>query len=492
MNPDLDLRLQHARALTRRQFLKTSQAGLGGIALSGLLGKARAGAASPSARTPDSPMAPRPPHFAPKAKRVIYLSMSGGPPQQDLFDYKPELIKHNLQPCPDFLLKNQRFAFIKGHPKMLGTPHKFAKRGESGAWVSDILPHFHTVVDHTSIIRSMHTDQFNHAPAELFLYTGSSRNGGASMGSWITYGLGSENQDLPGFVVLISGGTDPTGGKALWSTGFLPSVYQGVQCRTVGDPILYVSNPKGMDRDARRRSLDALRRLNEAELSEFGDPETLTRISQYELAFRMQMAVPDVMDIRQEPESMLDLYGAKPGAASFANNCLLARRLVERGVRFVQLFDWGWDLHGTSKGNDIVYGLPDKCKDIDQPIAGLLKDLHQRGLLEETLVIWGGEFGRTSMNEARDGSTWLGRDHHPHCFTIWMAGGGIKPGVQLGATDELGYQIAESPVTVHDLQATILHLLGFDAERFDFPYQGLRQRLIGVEGDGHVRKELLA
>jgi len=430
MNPELDLRLQHARALTRRQFLKRSQVGLGGIALTSLLGdKAKAGAISPSTRAPDNPLAPRPPHFAPKAKRVIYLSMSGGPPQQDLFDYKPELVKHNLQPCPDFLLKNQRFAFIKGHPKLLGTPHNFAQRGQSGAWVSDVIPHFHEVVDHTSIIRSMHTDQFNHAPAELFLYTGTSRNGGAAMGSWITYGLGSESQDLPGFVVLISGGTDPTGGKALWSTGFLPSVYQGVQCRTVGDPILYVSNPKGMDRDARRRSLDALRHLNEAELNEFGDPETLTRISQYELAFRMQMAVPDVMDIRQEPESMLSLYGAKPGAASFANNCLLARRLVERGVRYVQLFDWGWDLHGTGKGNDIVYGLPEKCKDIDRPIAGLLKDLNQRGLLEETLVVWGGEFGRTSMNEARDGSTYLGRDHHPHCFTIWMAGGGIKPGV---------------------------------------------------------------
>ena len=279
--------------------------------------------------------------------------------------------------------------------------------------VSELLPHFRGVVDDIAIIKSMYTDQFNHAPAELFLYTGSSRNGGAAMGSWITYGLGSENQDLPGFVVLISGGTDPTGGKALWSTGFLPSVYQGVQCRTVGDPILYVSDPKGMDRADRRRTLDALRQLNEYELAEFGDPETLTRISQYELAFRMQMAVPDVMDIRQEPEPILEEYGAKPGASSFANNCLLARRLVERGVRYVQLFDWGWDCHGTGTGDDIVKHLPEKCQEVDRPIAALLADLKRRGLLDETLVIWGGEFGRTSMNEARGGSKFLGRDHHP-------------------------------------------------------------------------------
>jgi hypothetical protein len=495
------VRLQQAQVHTRRQFLKASQAGLGALALSQLLGRGGAAAsgaeASASAATEatigaTNPLAPRPPHFAPRAKRVIYLSMSGGPPQQDLFDYKPELIKHHMQPCPDSLLKNQRFAFIKGHPKLLGTPHKFARCGQSGAWVSEILPHFRDVVDDTAIIRSMHTDQFNHAPAELLLYTGSPRNGAASMGSWITYGLGTENQDLPGFVVLISGGTDPTGGKALWSTGFLPTVYQGVQCRTVGDPILYVSNPRGMDRDARRRSLDALRQLNEAELQDYGDPETLTRISQYELAFRMQMSVPEVMDIRQEPESIQSMYGATPGAASFANNCLLARRLVERGVRFVQLFDWGWDIHGTGKGNDIVYGLPQKCRDVDQPIAALLKDLKRRGLLDETLVVWGGEFGRTSMNEARDGSTFLGRDHHPHCFTIWMAGGGIKPGVQLGSTDELGYSVAEDPMTVHDLQATILHLLGLDPQNFRYPYQGLPQRLIGVEGDGRVRKELLS
>jgi hypothetical protein len=499
MDLELDLNLQRARAVTRRQFLKVSQTGLGAIALSMLMNRDGRGADETVGRrgpaltaAADNPMRPRPPHFPAKAKRVIYLHMSGAPPQQDLFDYKPTLVKHNMQPCPDELLKNQRFAFIKGHPKLLGTPYKFHQRGQCGQMISDLLPHMGEVVDDIAVIRSMHTDQFNHAPAELFIFTGTPRNGGAAMGSWITYGLGSENQDLPGFVVLISGGTDPTGGKALWSTGFLPSVYQGVQCRTVGDPILYVSDPKGMHRADRRRTLDALRQLNEYELKEFGDPETLTRISQYELAFRMQMAVPDVMDIRQEPESILRMYGAQPGAASFANNCLLARRLVERGVRYVQLFDWGWDCHGTGKGDDIVYHLPEKCQEIDRPVAALIKDLKRQGLLDETIVVWGGEFGRTSMNEARGGSTFLGRDHHPLCFTLWVAGGGFKGGISLGATDDLGYQISENPVTVHDLQATILRLLGLDAEKFRFPYQGLQQRLIGVEGDGRVRKELLA
>ena len=342
MDLDLPLNLQQARVQTRRQFLRNSQTGLGAVALAMLLGRdgaggepAASGGGSRRNQVPstDNPMATRPPHFGPKATRVIYLHMSGGPPQQDLFDFKPALVKHHMQPCPNELLKNHKFAFIKGHPKLLGTPYKFEKCGQSGAEVSELWRHFKSHVDDVAIIKSMYTDQFNHAPAELFLYTGSARNGGAAMGSWITYGLGTENQDLPGFVVLISGGTDPTGGKALWSTGFLPSVYQGVQCRTVGDPVLYVSDPKGMDRADRRRTLDALRQLNEYELAEFGDPETLTRISQYELAFRMQMAVPDVMDIRQEPESIVEEYGAQPGASSFANNCLLARRLVERGVR---------------------------------------------------------------------------------------------------------------------------------------------------------------
>lgn len=485
-----DLRFRHAQVSTRRQFLKNTQVGLGALALGSLLG--RPARAEDLAKPVANPMAPRPPHFAARAKYVIYLHMSGGPPQQELFDYKPTLVKHNMQPCPDFLLENQRFAFIKGHPKLLGTPYKFSRKGKSGAWVSELLPLLGERVDDIAFIKSMTTDQFNHAPAELFLFTGSPRNGGAGMGSWITYGLGSENANLPGFVVLISGGTDPTGGKALWSTGFLPGVFQGVQCRTTGDPILYVGNPDGMTRDDRRRSLDAIRQINEYELEQFGDPETLTRISQYELAFRMQMAVPEVMDIGNEPERVRTQYGAEPGKGSFANNCLLARRLVERGVRYVQLFDWGWDCHGTSKGDDIVEHLPQKCQQIDRPIAALLADLKSRGLLDETLVVWGGEFGRTSMNEARGGSTFLGRDHHPHCFTLWMAGGGIKGGVTLGATDELGYQVTESPVTIHDLQATILHQLGLDAQKFSYPYMGLDQRLIGVEGDAKVRHEILA
>jgi hypothetical protein len=485
----MDLNLQLARAQTRRTFLQHSTAGLGAIALASLLH--RDGHAE-EAKKADNPLAPKKPLLPAKVKRVIYLHMSGAPPQQDLFDYKPKLVENHLKPCPKELLEGQRFAFIKGHPKLLGTPYKFRQHGKSGAWVSELLPNVASFADDIAFIKSMHTDQFNHAPAELFLYTGSPRNGGAAMGSWITYGLGSESEDLPGFVVLISGGTDPTGGKALWSTGYLPSVYQGVQCRTTGEPILYVNNPAGMDRDVRRRSLDALRKLNEVELREHGDPETLTRINQYELAYRMQIAVPEVMDINRETKKTIEDYGAQPGAASFANNCLLARRLVERGVRYVQLYDWGWDCHGTGTGDDIVTHLPQKCKEIDRPIGALLRDLKARGMFDDTLVIWGGEFGRTSMNEERGGSKYLGRDHHPHCFTIWMAGGGIKGGMTHGATDELGYFITEGKTEVHDLQATILHLLGLDAWKLRFAYQGLQQRLIGPEGDCRIIKEVLA
>ena len=488
-------RFEHLRALTRRQFLGRGQLGLGSIALAALSGD-RAGAAPAGDRASsnfENPLAPKKPPQRARAKNVIYLHMSGGPPQQELFDYKPELVKRNMQPCPDSLLAGKRFAFIKGHPNLLGTPYKFRQHGASGQWMSELWPQLAKQADDLTVIRSMTTDQFNHAPAEMFLYTGSPNAGGAAMGSWITYGLGSENADLPGFVVLVSGGTDPTGGKSLWGSGFLPSVFQGVQCRTTGEPILYVNDPKGMSRDVRRRSLDALRQLNELELREFGDPETLTRIGQYELAFRMQASVPDVMDIRQEPQHVLTAYGAKPGEAAFANNCLLARRLVERGVRYVQLFDWGWDCHGTNPGDDIVKHLPKKCESTDRPVAALLADLKARGLLDETLVVWGGEFGRTSMNEARGGSKSLGRDHHPNCFTIWMAGGGVKPGLSFGQTDEFGYEVVENPVSIRDLQATILHLLGLDPYRMKFPYQGLEQRLIGPDdAEAHIRRELLA
>jgi hypothetical protein len=492
---NMDLHLKQARAQTRRTFLKSTGLSLGSLALGSLLDR-DALAAPPNAQRPtpnaQGPLAVKPPHFAPKAKAVIYLHMSGAPPTLDLFDYKPKLVELNMQPCPQSLLEGKRFAFIKGVPKMLGSPYKFRQCGKSGAWVVELLPNIGEIVDDIAIVRSMTTDQFNHAPAELFLYTGAPRAGAASLGSWLTYGLGSENQDLPGFVVLISGGTDPTGGKALWSSGFLPSVYQGVQCRSAGEPILYLNNPAGMDRETRRRSLDTLDRLNALEARQFGDPETVTRIAQYELAYRMQIAVPEIMDISREPEAIRTMYGAEPGQPTFANNCLLARRLIEKGVRYVQLYDWGWDIHGTGAGDDLLNAFPRKCKEVDRAAAALIKDLKRRGLLDETLVIWGGEFGRTPMNEARGGSTFLGRDHHPHCFCLWMAGGGIKPGIVHGETDELGYQVAKDPVTIRDLQATILHLMGMDAWHLNYRYQGLDQRLIGPAGEAVVQKALMA
>jgi len=441
---------------------------------------------------PENPLAPRKAPQPAKAKSVIYLHMSGAPPTLDLFDYKPKLNELNMQDCPESLFQGKRFAFIKGRPKMLGHVHPFKKCGGNGLTVAEIMPHFMRIVDEVTVIRSLSTDQFNHAPGELMVHTGNMRPGSASIGSWVTYGLGSENTDLPGFIVLLSGGTDPTGGKSLWSSGFLPSVYQGVQCRTSGEPILFSNNPEGMSRGSRRRTLDALGKLNEIESREFGDPETLTRIAQYELAYRMQAAVPEVFDVSKEPRHILDLYGARPGESSFANNCLLARRLVENGVRYVQLYDWGWDMHGTGKDNDLPYGLPKKCGDVDQAAAALVLDLKQRGLLENTLVVWGGEFGRTPMNEARGGTKFLGRDHHPNCFAMWMAGGGVKAGCLHGETDELGYDVAKDRVGVRDLQATILHLLGFDARKFSYRSQGLNNRLIGPTDEGRVVRKILA
>ncbi|MBX3177592.1 MAG: DUF1501 domain-containing protein [Candidatus Hydrogenedentes bacterium] len=476
MNPYL----HYMHGLTRRHFLQRTGAGIGALALGALLGES-AGAAYGQ---------PRGPHFTPTAKRVIYLHMAGSPPQLDLFDYKPKLNELNGQPCPQDFLENERFAFITGHPSILGSPYQFQQRGESGAWVSELMPHLAGVSDDLCMVRSLHTDQFNHAPAQLFLYTGSPRLGRPSMGSWLTYGLGTENQNLPGFVVLVSGNKTPDAGKSVWGSGFLPTVHQGVQCRTTGDPVLYVSNPDGMDRAMRRRSLDALNELNELHFAKDADPETQTRISQYELAYRMQLSVPEVMDIAAEPEYIHRLYGSDPGATSFANNCLLARRLIEQGVRFVQLFDWGWDTHGTSPNDDIVTHLPLKCRLSDRPIAALITDLKQRGLLEDTLVVWSGEFGRTAMNEARNGSTFLGRDHHPHAFTVWMAGGGSNRGAQIGQTDELGYRITENPIHIHDFQATLMAMMGFDHERLTFHYQGRDYRLTDVHG--RVRPELMA
>ena len=442
---------------------------------------------------PQNPLLPRAPHFTPKAKRVIYLHLTGSPPHLDMWDYKPELEKRTDQECPDEFIKGKMFAFTSGTPKLMGSPRKFAQYGKSGMWMSDAIPHMHEVADDLCVINSMHTTQFNHAPAELFVHTGFQQPGRPSFGAWTTYGLGSENQDLPGYVVLISSGTQPNGGKNSYSAGFIPSVYQGVQCRSKGDPVLYVSDPPGMTRGLRRSSLDALRDLNNQAAQKFAHPETLTRIAQYELAYRMQASVPDVMDIKKESKATLESYGAVPGESSFANNCLLARRLAEKGVRFVQLFDWGWDFHGTREDTSINKsgGLLKKCATMDKPVAALIKDLKQRGLFEDTLVIIGGEFGRTPFREGRTSKgQLLGRDHYPDCYTMIMAGGGVKSGHVHGASDELGFNVAKDPVHVHDLQATWMHLLGFDHEQLTYRFQGRDYRLTDVHG--HVVKDLIA
>lgn len=481
MNPQLE----NVQLLTRRHFLRDSQVGLGALALSTLM------ASESKSATVVDPLAPKKSPFKPKAQRVIYLHLTGSPPHLDLYDYKPELVKFDGKLCPDQYTKGKRFAFTTGTPKLLGTPRQFARHGKGGIWLSDAIPYLHGVADEMCVINSMFSEQFNHAPAELLLYTGSPRSGRPSMGAWITYGLGSESSNLPGFVVLISSGVQPNGGTSSFGSGFLPSVYQGVQCRSKGDPVLFASDPKGMDRSLRRQSLDALRDLNEMQARDMGHPETLTRIAQYELAFRMQMSVPEVMDLTREPPRVLEAYGAKPGASSFANNCLLARRLVEQGVRYVQLFDWGWDFHGTGGDQDLKNGLTRKCATMDRPVAALLTDLKQRGLLEDTLVICGGEFGRTPFREGRTAaSNLLGRDHYPDCFSMWLAGGGIKGGYTHGASDELGFTVARDKVHVHDLQATILHQLGFDHTKLVYRFQGRDYRLTDVHGQ--VVHEMLA
>jgi len=501
MTSDLPNRLDHARAETRRHFFGQAGLGIGSIALQSLL--AQNGHADDSAAT-----------IPAKAKSIIYLHMAGSPSQLELFENKPALKKFHGKDCPQEYLEGKRFAFIKGVPKMLGPLFDYEQVGETGQWVSELLPGLKSVIDDVCVIRSMNTDQFNHSPAQLLLQTGNSLLGNPAMGSWVNYGLGSENKDLPGFVVLASGGKTPSAGKSLWGSGFLPTLYQGVQCRTDGgDPILYLSDPAGISRTTRRKTLDAIKDLNEYQHRTIGDPETLSRISQYELAYRMQTAVPEVMDISREPKHILDQYGAIPGYVSdvetaadpralykgddptFANNCLLARRLVENGVRFVQLYDWGWDHHGSSPGESCDETLPIKCQQVDKAIAALITDLKNRGLFDETLIVWGGEFGRTPMmqnnvnKELKKG--WIGRDHHPHAFTMWMAGGGIKPG-SYGATDDIGYYIGEDPVNVRDLQATILHQIGLDPHRFGFSYQGLNQRLIGPSEGPRVVQEILA
>jgi hypothetical protein len=477
----MNLREEILKAQTRRQLFKHSVAGLGTIALASLLNEDLPAAAP----TPDSddPLRPKPPHFAPRAKNIIYLHMAGAPSTLDLFDQKPKLNELNGQYCPDSYIRGQQFAFIKGKPKLLGSPHRFAPRGKSGQIMSDIVPHLATVADDIAVIRSMYTDQFNHAPAQLFLHTGSARLGRPSMGSWLSYGLGTENRDLPSFVVLVSGTAAPDGGTSLWGSAFLPTVHQGVQLRSSGDPVLFLSNPAGMSPEQRRRSIDKIQALNKIHLNAVGDPEILTRISQYEMAYKMQTSVPTLMDIAAEPRSIHEMYGTRPGEKAFANNCLLARRLIESGVRFVQLYHWGWDQHGVDQSNDIRFGLVDRCRETDQPIAALIKDLKQRGLFDETLIVWGGEFGRTPMNEERGGSKWLGRDHNQHAFTIWMAGGGIKRGFSLGETDDLGYHAVTDRVHVHDLQATILHLMGLNHTRLTYRFQGRDFRLTDVHGN---------
>jgi len=468
---------QNRKLITRRWFFEQCGVGLGTIALGTLF--RQSGWASPAGLP--NPLAPKQPHFAPKAKRVIFLFMAGAPSHLELFDYKPELAKWNGKLPPAELVKGYRAAFINPNSTLLGPKFKFAKYGKSGAELSELLPKLSEVVDDIAIVKSMYTDAFNHAPGQILMNTGSQQFGRPSMGAWATYGLGSESSDLPGYVVFSSGTKGTSGGASNWGAGFLPSAYQGVLFRSSGDPVLYLSNPKGVDNQMQRDSLDAIKSLNQKHLEVVGDPEIATRINSYEMAYRMQSSAPDLMDISKEPQSILDMYGAEPGKMSFANNCLLARRLVERGVRFVQLFHEAWDQHGS-----LVADLKKNCLRTDQASAALIKDLKQRGMLDDTLVIWGGEFGRTPMVQGGDD----GRDHHPNCFTMWLAGGGIKPGITLGESDDFGFNATRDKVHVHDLHATLLHLLGFDHTKLTYRFQGRDFRLTDVSGE--IVEKLLA
>lgn len=478
---DQELSLELTRANTRRHFLRDATSlGLAGMAMAADLATPCRG---------DSVIKP-----IAKAKRVIFLHMAGAPSQLELFDYKPDLQRLDGQDCPDSFLKGKRFAFIQGVPKMLGPQFEFEQVGESGAWLSDRLPHFKTVADKVCFVKSMQTNQFNHAPAQLLLHTGNANLGAASFGSWATYGLGSENKNLPGFIVLVSGGKTPSAGKSVWGSGFLPSVYQGVQCRSKGDPVLYLSNPDNISNARRRRSLDALEKLNQNVYQQVGDPEILARIAQYEMAFQMQTAASEAFDLNQETAATHEAYGTEPGKESFANNCLLARRLAERDVRFIQLFHWGWDSHGASEKEAINTGFRDRCAEVDRPMTALLNDLDQRGLLDDTLVVWGGEFGRTPMRENRGGREmkFIGRDHNPGAFTMWFAGGGVKSGTTIGATDEIGYQAIEEPVTPHDLHATLLHLMGINHKQLTHMNQGAPQRLTNITQPSRIVESMLA
>jgi hypothetical protein len=468
---------------TRRHFLRQFGSGVGLAALGSLL-QACNSSDSSVAENAKNEVANQLSQFSPKAKSVIFIHMAGSPSQLELYDYKPDLVKLSGQDCPQSFIEGKKFAFIRGTPKLLGTQANFKQNGQSGAFVSDYMPHLQGVADDITFLKAMYTDQFNHAPAQLLMHTGSARFGRPSMGSWVTYGLGSENDNLPGFIVLGSGGSVPDAGKSIWGSGFLPSIYQGVQCRSKGEPVLFLNDPEGLSKNLRKSSIDAINAINEEQYSEYKDPETLARIGQYEMAFKMQTSVPEIMDISKEPESIHKLYGTDLSVASFANNCLLARKLVEKGVRFVQLFDWGWDHHGGDENGSVNKGLQNKSKTTDQATAALLIDLKQRGLLDDTLVVWSGEFGRTPMQENREGKTmaWKGRDHHTEAFTSWMAGGGIKKGLTYGETDEIGYAGVKDRTSVYDLQATILNQMGFNHEKFTFPFQGRHFRLTDVFG----------
>jgi hypothetical protein len=468
---------QDPKLVTRRWFFRQCSVGLGAIALGELL--RQAGQAAPA---PSDPLAVKQPHHEARAKRVVFLFMAGAPSHLELFDYKPQLAKYDGTLPPKHLIEGYRAAFINPSSKLLGPKFKFAKQGKTGTELSELLPHLATVVEDITIVKSMVTDAFNHAPAQIFMNTGSQQFGRPSFGSWVTYGLGSETRELPGFVVLNSGKKGPSGGNSNWGSGFLPTVYEGVSFRSSGDPVLYLSNPRGVDAQIQRESLDTILRLNQARLDVVGDPEIATRINSFEMAYRMQASAPELMDLSKEPEHVLRMYGAEPGKPSFANNCLLSRRLLERGVRFVELFHESWDQHGNLKKD-----LAKNCKDTDQASAALVRDLKQRGLLDETVVLWGGEFGRTPMVQGGGDD---GRDHHPNAFTMWMAGGGLKPGLTLGQTDEFGFNVAEDRVHVHDLHATLLHLLGFDHTRLTYRFQGRDFRLTDVHGQ--VIRRLLA
>ena len=466
--------LDSLRATTRRRFLQQCGTGMGALALGSLLND-KLLAADNGLPTLGKP------HFAPKAKNIIYLFQSGGPSHLDLFDPKPELQKRNGQQVPEELVKNIRLAQIGKEAKLLASPYKFAQYGKSGMWLSELMPHLQTIVDDVCFVQGFHSEAFNHDPATIFMNTGAQLAGRPGMGSWFSYGLGSENKDLPAFVVLMTGVGQPLT-NAAWGSGFLPTMHQGVTLRSQGDAVLFVSNPAGIDANRRRQSLDALKDLNQMRYDVLRDPEIETRINSYELAYRMQTSVPEVMDISKESAKTHEAYNTTPGRASFANNCLLARRLVERGVRFVQLYHRGWDHHGGPDGN-LVFDLKKRCAETDQPAVALIKDLKERGLLDETLVLWGGEFGRTPMMQGALKPDQIGRDHHPHGYTIWMAGGGIKPGTVYGKTDDFGFYAVEHKVHVHDLHATILHLFGIDHLKLTYRFQGRDFRLTDIHGE---------